>query len=401
MPNPLTAMLTTLSAASNSGGPKHQTDDALTHPAFSDVLEKVGLIEERDVAQTITPISPETEEEPSDDLAALEPAATDTDEPQIQIAAIATGPTEPFGEPHEHNDLTGLETESSDKPAVAQTAIALRSENAATPADSPQTRPVDRSEFETTPNKPQNPQIFEFAFGLSNAQTALANNHMARPTAKTTKPVEAPPVELIRRISQPIEPIKPEMPQVQKPVAPTMARSVEMFELRADPMQSSEGEWAASAKETLNTQVARDLSASQMMNTARADTARAIAGQMAAAISAKPGSGAIEIALNPEELGRVSIILNGREDGFQLTIAAERPEALDLMRRHLAVLSSEFQKLGYSDLSFDLGMSNNTGKGGDSTAQDAATSEALQLDEAETTAPPPKTGPDRGLDMRL
>ena len=65
---------------------------------------------------------------------------------------------------------------------------------------------------------------------------------------------------------------------------------------------------------------------------ARAEVARAIAGQMAAAVQARPGSGAVEIALNPEELGRVSIVLNGRDDGFYVTIAAERPETLDLMR---------------------------------------------------------------------
>lgn len=90
---------------------------------------------------------------------------------------------------------------------------------------------------------------------------------------------------------------------------------------------------------------------------ARAEVTRAIAGQMAAAIHSRPGASAFEVTLSPEELGRVSIALNGRDDGFHVTISAERPETLDLMRRHISVLASEFQKLGLGDLSIDLGTS--------------------------------------------
>ncbi|MEM9127628.1 MAG: flagellar hook-length control protein FliK [Pseudomonadota bacterium] len=90
---------------------------------------------------------------------------------------------------------------------------------------------------------------------------------------------------------------------------------------------------------------------------ARAEVARAISGQMAAAVQTRPGAGVVEITLNPEELGRVSIVLNGREDGLQMTIATERPETLELMRRHIAVLTAEFQRLGFGSLALDLGAS--------------------------------------------
>lgn len=134
---------------------------------------------------------------------------------------------------------------------------------------------------------------------------------------------------------------------------------------------------------------------------ARAEVARAMAGQMAAAIQARPGSGAIEIALNPEELGRVSIVLNGREDGFHLTIAAERPETLDLMRRHIAVLSEEFQKLGYGDLSFDLGNSSDSQQN-PLDHQQANSFDLTPQDRGAQAAPFPKnTAPGRGIDMRL
>ncbi len=133
----------------------------------------------------------------------------------------------------------------------------------------------------------------------------------------------------------------------------------------------------------------------------RAEVARAIAGQMATAVQARPGSGAVEIALNPEELGRVSIVLNGRDDGFYVTIAAERPETLDLMRRHIAVLNAEFQKLGYGDLSFDLGTSSDPRQ----DARDPNTSGFVEMPSEEaavhTNAIPQKSAPGRGIDMRL
>ncbi|MES0862354.1 flagellar hook-length control protein FliK [Ruegeria sp. SCPT10] len=163
------------------------------------------------------------------------------------------------------------------------------------------------------------------------------------------------------------------------------------------------GEPIAALGEEPVLQSARDSAAplSAPAQAARAEVARAIAGQMAAAIQARAGSGAIEIALNPEELGRVSIILNGREDGFHLTIAAERPETLDLMRRHIAVLSEEFQKLGYGDLSFDLGNSSDSQQN-PLDHQQANSFDLTPQDLGAQAAPFPKnTAPGRGVDMRL
>lgn len=163
------------------------------------------------------------------------------------------------------------------------------------------------------------------------------------------------------------------------------------------------GEPIAALGEEPVLQSARDSAAplSAPAQAARAEVARAIAGQMAAAIQARPGSGAIEIALNPEELGRVSIVMNGRDDGFHLTIAAERPETLDLMRRHIAVLSEEFQKLGYGDLSFDLGNSSDSQQN-PLDHQQANSVDLTPQDHGAQAAPFPKnTAPGRGIDMRL
>ena len=109
----------------------------------------------------------------------------------------------------------------------------------------------------------------------------------------------------------------------------------------------------------------------------------------------------IEVALNPEELGRVSIVLNGREDGMHMTISAERPETLDMMRRHLSVLEAEFQNFGLGDLSFDLGTSADAQQDG-SDAKDAIQfSDAPPEHDTEIGPITSKLGHDGRIDMRL
>lgn len=133
----------------------------------------------------------------------------------------------------------------------------------------------------------------------------------------------------------------------------------------------------------------------------KAEIARAVAGQMAAVITAKPGGGRVEIALNPEELGKVSITLSRRDDGFHMVIAADRPETLDLMRRHISVLSAEFNDMGLGDLTFDLGTPSDMQH--DVPPRDHGPFAMTANAEADTETPdiPRRAGPDRALDLRL
>lgn len=62
----------------------------------------------------------------------------------------------------------------------------------------------------------------------------------------------------------------------------------------------------------------------------------------------------VEIVLNPEELGKVRMTLTGNETQISVSIHAERVETIDLMRRHLDLLTEQYQALGYSDISFSF-----------------------------------------------
>ena len=62
--------------------------------------------------------------------------------------------------------------------------------------------------------------------------------------------------------------------------------------------------------------------------------------------------GGVELRLSPEELGSLRMSLGLDGDIVRVTITADRPETLDLMRRHAADLAAEFRSLGYEGAAF-------------------------------------------------
>lgn len=62
----------------------------------------------------------------------------------------------------------------------------------------------------------------------------------------------------------------------------------------------------------------------------------------------------IEVTLNPEELGRVRLTLRSVDGSMSVSVAVERPETLDLLRRNIDMLASQLRELGYKDLSFSF-----------------------------------------------
>jgi flagellar hook-length control protein FliK len=65
--------------------------------------------------------------------------------------------------------------------------------------------------------------------------------------------------------------------------------------------------------------------------------------------------GPLELALSPEELGRVTISIRQDGDFVRVTLAAERPETLDLLRRHANDLVADLRHSGFSGASLSFG----------------------------------------------
>ena len=62
----------------------------------------------------------------------------------------------------------------------------------------------------------------------------------------------------------------------------------------------------------------------------------------------------IDLQLSPEELGRVKLSITPGEGGFLVTVSADRPETLELLRRHIDLLGEEFAALGLGDTAFSF-----------------------------------------------
>lgn len=90
----------------------------------------------------------------------------------------------------------------------------------------------------------------------------------------------------------------------------------------------------------------------------RAEIARTpgprVAEQVAVALSAaSPGS--FELRLHPEELGSVRLGLTASDGGVTVQLTAERPETMDLLRRHADTLARELRQAGYDSVTFRFG----------------------------------------------
>lgn len=129
-----------------------------------------------------------------------------------------------------------------------------------------------------------------------------------------------------------------------------------------------------------------------------------VAHQISVALATMPDQ-PVEISLSPEELGRVRLTLHAADQGMTVSIQTERPETLDLMRRHIDSLAREMRDLGYESLSFNFGQPN----GEERFTQDMTGSEGRPQPEDASfepvttpTAPPPQEGAGAsGLDLRL
>lgn len=90
------------------------------------------------------------------------------------------------------------------------------------------------------------------------------------------------------------------------------------------------------------------------MHTNPSHMARGVAWQIASAVQ-NNGERSFDILLNPADLGKVRISLTPGESGMTVHIQADRPDTLDLLRRHIGILGQDFRDLGYENTSFSFG----------------------------------------------
>ncbi|WP_299147444.1 flagellar hook-length control protein FliK [uncultured Tateyamaria sp.] len=136
----------------------------------------------------------------------------------------------------------------------------------------------------------------------------------------------------------------------------------------------------------------------------RPDLPPHVAQQIAEALHRAPEK-PLELVLNPPELGRVRMRLSPSDAGIVVSVVADRPETLDLMRRNIEDLGRSFEELGYEDISFSFAQGDQTEQDPDGSHQEAETARADPFEKQTTTVIPAlisalKITPD-GVDIRL
>ncbi len=73
-----------------------------------------------------------------------------------------------------------------------------------------------------------------------------------------------------------------------------------------------------------------------------------------AIITLREAGGQIDVSLTPDDLGRLTIKLEHTANGALVTLAAERPETQEMMRRQMEHLQNQFKGMGFDNLSFSF-----------------------------------------------
>lgn len=113
------------------------------------------------------------------------------------------------------------------------------------------------------------------------------------------------------------------------------------------------------------------------------------------------GMGRFELSLSPNELGKVDMMLQDNDNRLTLIVNAERPETMDLIRRHIGLLELELRQMGLGNLSLQLGADGAPGsKGRQDREHPAAATGSDSAPEPVRPAATPLAAGDH-LDLRL
>ena len=74
-------------------------------------------------------------------------------------------------------------------------------------------------------------------------------------------------------------------------------------------------------------------------------------------------SGPVEVILNPQELGHLRFMIRHDGDQVKVILTVERPDTLDLIRRHVEQLLADLRQAGFADATLSFGQWQQSGGG--------------------------------------
>ena len=115
-------------------------------------------------------------------------------------------------------------------------------------------------------------------------------------------------------------------------------------------------------------------------------------------------TGGVDVLLQPEELGHVKFHIQQHGETVRILLSAERPETLDLLRRHSDQLLQEFRQSGFSQATLNFGQWGQQQRSPSPPAELAALFDADAAEAVSTprpAAPTPAAPSGQGLNLRL
>ena len=130
---------------------------------------------------------------------------------------------------------------------------------------------------------------------------------------------------------------------------------------KLDEQVATDGVWKTSDGELPELFATQGSDAKSNLNQSRIspDAPRLISAQVVEIARTQPDK-PVELTLNPEELGRLRMTFQSDSTSMNVVLQVERPETLELMRRHIELLAQDMKELGYEDVSFSFQQQNNT-----------------------------------------
>ena len=145
----------------------------------------------------------------------------------------------------------------------------------------------------------------------------------------------------------------------------------------------------------------RTITQSVDLSPTRQDFARTVLPQVSEAIRTT-SSGSVEIKLNPEELGRVKLVMTLQDAGMVVAFSAERSETMELIRRHVDLLAQELRQSGHQSVDFQFEGEGRRQEGQESLPKfDDEPHAAMGIAELSKSQPSTKAELDGRLDIRI
>ena len=371
--------------------PDPQVDrDIASRSAFAEVLQP--LIPAADKPEVIDDVLPETEkEEDINDSAGVFDNLDDiVEDPVIGPVAVGHVDARPEAKSRAHSEpRSSVKDATPITPKAFETAIMTEVVTQDNEKAQDLTKPIETA-LSTVVAKPRSTIL---------SVHPIAHNFLADHVGKTeAKPAASKPVDgatFAISSSAPVEPISqsdawipPQHTGVSTLVADVPQRAVLTEEVVADIFPSAVGFDRSTTPGQLTS-----------FTVAQAKTVPgAVIRQIAVAVTTQKG-GTIEIALNPQELGRVSLQMTPQEATMTLQVTADRPETLELLRRHVDLLTQELKQLGYAETAFSFTQSEREQSDRKDPDQANWMQEVVEAKDAEIAAPTIRVT--SGIDIRI